>query len=197
MTMDDARLAELDLLVLDPDTDGARIYDLMAAIGEDLGGLSLLVARHGSSDSPIVRTYVAMALSRAAWESEQTEPALCDLVYSFIEMAGHRDDAGMLSTICNALKGLHAHDQPTVTATHRRQELGEFLLHCLGQGDFMVISACVDLVGDFWCNGELDQLLTPSAIVAIQDRLARLAAEDRDELRNELAELREFWAERA
>jgi hypothetical protein len=71
--------------------------------------------------------------------------------------------------------------------------LAEFLLWCLDQERFEAPSSCMDLLGALHHQGTLNRVLPHSAIARLQDRLARLAAEDREDLSTDLASLRGFW----
>jgi hypothetical protein len=193
--MQDPRLDLLDAMADDPDVDGGRIYDTMIDIGSNLAGLRTLVDRYASSDHPLLPGYVAMALARAVWDWEPADPALCGIVLDFIDAAGTTTHPGALATTCGVLEGLNSEEILHVDAPDRRERLARFLLHCLDQDHVVAQGGCIDLLNDLETTGTLQRVLASSAISLLKERLAHLAAEDREELRDGLASLRTFWAE--
>lgn len=190
--MSDAMFDQLDAMLRNAEDYEARIFDVVEAMGSDIAGLRLLVDRYGRSNVRPVTGSVAIMLSRAAWNWEPAVPALCDVVLDFLRAVGRGTDAGVLATICNALRGLDTDDILDVSS-ERQAELGAFLLWCLDQDRFEAPTSCMDLIDDLHSQGRLHRVLPATAVEALKERLARLAAEDREDLRSELQSLRDFW----
>lgn len=173
----------------------SQLADVVTSAGEDTNGLRLLVNHYGRSANWRILGYIALALSRVAWQRGSGDERFVSVLSDFMATVRTRYHPGTLVSTLNALQGLYvnnAFDPEHGPLNH----LGEFLQACLNHPDVSVRTNAVEVLCHLWDGGVLATLLTDDATSGLRRRLADMAAREQDDLlKDDLTSLEALWME--
>lgn len=173
----------------------SKLAEAVTSAGEDTNGLHLLVNHYGPSADWRVLGYIALALSRLAWQRGTGDERFPSVLSDFMATVRTRYHPGTLISTLNALHGLCVTE--TIELQHGpRRRIGEFLLRCLNHPDSGVRTSAVEVLCHLWDGGVLATLLAEDTTSGLRRRLADMAAREEDDLlKDDLKSLDGFWME--
>lgn len=134
--------------------DESELADVVSAAGNSLDNLRLLVNHFASAAHWRVLGYIALAMSRIAWQRGAADDRLAAVLSDFMATARTTYHPGTLISTLNALQGLVVNWSPA--RQHKLlHNLSEFVLACLNHPDLSVRSNAVAVLCQLWEAGLL------------------------------------------
>lgn len=193
--IDQPDFERIDRIAGAPTVEESKLAVAVTAAGEDTNGLSLLVNHYGPSTEWRVLGYIALALSRVAWQQGTGDGRFASVLSEFMATVRTRYHPGTLISTLNALQGLSLNE--AFDPHHGRlHHLGQFFEACLNHPDVGVRTTAVEVLCHLWDGGVLANLIVEDATSGLRRRLADMAGKEEDEfLKGDLKSLEGFWME--
>lgn len=191
----DLRFARFEELGDNATPDVDELGALAMEIGADLAGMRALVDRYAESRNLAGFAGIPLAWRPLKWsdsEKRQQGPQLRDLVFDYVNRSHQTNDRSTLEACGGALRALDALRYLEPRTIGHKTTLGSFLKRSLDHDSVFVVAEGLQVLGGLVFRGDLQDFLMTSDVLAVRQRVARLAEERGDEFENELAHLRGF-----
>ena len=191
----DPRFARFEELAANATSNVDELAALAMEIGADLAGMRALVDRYAESRNLAGFAGIPLAWRPLKWsdsEKRQQGPQLRDLVFDYVNKSHQTDDRRTLEACGGALRVLDILRYLKPRTIGHKTTLGGFLRRSLDHDSVFVVAEGLQVLHGLVFRGDLRDFLVPSDVLAVRERVARVAEERGDEFENELNHLRGF-----